>query len=95
MGIIKQYHFNKTAELLTKYSNYVSFKYNLNNDEIAEDIKQFAESETNELRLNVQDDYKQFIDKNETSLDEQYGKEHGFQTSVRGLKVRGLFWNAI
>lgn len=88
---VKQYHFNKTAELLTKYSNYVSFKYNLNNDEIAEDIKQFAESETNELRLNVQDDYKQFIDKNETSLDEQYGKEHGFQTSVRGLKVRGVF----
>ena len=88
---VKQYHFNKTAELLTKYSNYVSFKYNLNNDEIAEDIKQFAESETNELRLNVQDDYKQFIDKNETSLDEQYGKEHVFQTSVRGLKVRGVF----
>ena len=88
---VKQYHFNKTAELLTKYSNYVSFKYNLNNEEIAEDIKQFAESETNEMRLNVEDDYKQFIDKNETSLDEQYGKEHGFQTSVRGLKVRGVF----
>ena len=88
---IKQYHFHKVAELLTKYSNYVSFKYNLNNDEIADDLKQFAESETKDMRLNVQEDYKQFIDKNDTSLDEQYGKENGFQTSVRGLKVRGVF----
>tara|TARA_B100000886_G_C20424758_1_gene493377 strand:+ start:3841 stop:4710 length:870 start_codon:yes stop_codon:yes gene_type:complete len=88
---VKQYHFHKVAELLTKYSNYVSFKYNLNNDEIADDLKQFAESETEDMRLNVQEDYKHFVDKNDASLDEQYGKENEFQTSVRGLKVRGVF----
>ena len=27
----KQYHFNKMAELLTKYSKYLAFKYYLNN----------------------------------------------------------------
>lgn len=87
----KQYAFNKTAELLTKYSNFLSFKYNLNNEEVAEDLKQFAESEKEDMQVNITDDYKQFIDKNESSLDEQYGKEQGFQTTVRGIKVRGVF----
>ena len=69
----KQYAFNKTAELLTKYSNFLSFKYNLNNEEVAEDLKQFAESEKEDMQVNITDDYKQF------------------QTTVRGIKVRGVF----
>ena len=35
----KQYHFNKTAELLTQYSNYLSFKYGINSDEMMEELK--------------------------------------------------------
>ena len=87
----KQYHFNKTAELLTKYSNFLSFKYGLNQEEVSEDLKQFNEGEREEMRNNVQEEYDQFLDKNETSLDEDYAKENGFQTSVRGIKVRGVF----
>lgn len=87
----KQYHFNKTAELLTKYSNFLSFKYGLNQEEVSEDLKQFNEGEREEMRNNVQEEYDQFLDKNETTLDEDYAKENGFQTSVRGIKVRGVF----
>tara|TARA_B100001142_G_C14309427_1_gene646053 strand:- start:573 stop:1445 length:873 start_codon:yes stop_codon:yes gene_type:complete len=87
----KQYHFNKTAELLTKYSNFLSFKYGLNQEDVSEDLKQFNEGEKEEMRNNVQEEYDQFLDKNETTLDEDYAKENGFQTSVRGIKVRGVF----
>ena len=87
----KQYHFNKSAELLTKYSNFLAFKYGLNQDEVMDDLKQFSESEREEMRTNVQDDYVQFVDANESTLGEKYGKENGFQTSVRGIKVRGVF----
>ena len=87
----KQYNFNKTAELLTKYSNYLSFKYGLSNEEVMEELKQFAESEKEEMYANVQGDYLNFIDLNEDKLEEKYNKEHGFQTSVRGIKVRGVF----
>ena len=87
----KQYHFNKTIELLTKYSNFLSFKYGLNIDEITNELKEFAESEKEELKSRVKDDYANFIDKNEDSLNEDYIKQNGFQTSVRGIKVRGTF----
>ena len=87
----KQYHFNKTVELLTKYSNFLSFKYGLNIDELTNELKEFAESEKEELRHSVKDDYANFLDKNEDSLNEDYIKQNGFQTSIRGIKVRGTF----
>lgn len=87
----KQYSFNKNAELLTKYSNYLSFKYGINNDEMMEELKQFVDGEKDDMYHDIRGDYQNFLDKNETSLDEQYIKENGFQTSVRGIKVRGVF----
>jgi hypothetical protein len=33
----------------------------------------------------------EFLDVNEERLDEEFGAKHEFQTSVRGLKVRGVF----
>lgn len=87
----KQYHFNKSAELLTKYSNYLSFKYGIDHDEIVKELHQFVESETEDMHNDVRGDYQQFVDKNEESLEQQYREKNGFQTSVRGLKVRGVF----
>ena len=87
----KQYHFIKTVELLTKYSNFISFKYNLPSDELIDELKEFSESETEDLRHNLSDDYANFIDKNEDDLLKEYNKKNQFQTSVRGIKVRGVF----
>jgi hypothetical protein len=39
----------------------------------------------------VEDDYKNFLDKNEEGLTQRFQKENQFQTSVRGLKIRGVF----
>ena len=87
----KQYHFNKSAELLTQYSNFVAFKYGLNNEDLSTDLKEFAENETEKMRSSIEDDYKNFLDRNEEELEKQFSKEHRFQTSVRGVKVRGVF----
>ena len=43
------------------------------------------------MKHDVSDDYKTFVDKHEELLDKQFSKEHSFQTTVRGLKVRGVF----
>ena len=87
----KQYHFNKSAELLTKYSNYLSFKYGIDHDEIVKELHQFVESETKDMHEDIRGDYQQFIDKNEEFLETDYKEKNGFQTSVRGIKVRGVF----
>lgn len=88
---VEQYNFNKQAELLTKFSNYLSFKYELNTEEVMNDLKDFSTIEKDSMYENIHDDYKNFMDKNEEKYEAQFNKEHEFQTSVRGLKVRGVF----
>jgi len=87
----EQYNFNKQAELLTKFSNYISYKYQLNAEDIMNDLKEFSTIEKDSMYENIQDDYKTFMDKNEDKYESQFNKEHSFQTSTRGLKVRGVF----
>ena len=36
---VEQYNFTKKAELLTKFSNYISYKYELKTDDIMNDLK--------------------------------------------------------
>lgn len=40
---------------------------------------------------NLEDLYATFIDQAETILEEKFHAEHNFQTTVRGLKVRGVY----
>lgn len=88
---VEQYNFNKQAELLTKFSNYISYKYELKIDDLMTDLKEFSTIEKDKMYENIQDDFKNFMDNNEDKYEAQFNKEHKFQTSVRGLKVRGVF----
>ena len=88
---VKQYNFTKSMEKFTQFINFISFKYEIKSDDLHEQFKTFVESERDNLSTTVNDDYKFFMDNNETKLDEKYGEENNFQTSVRGLKVRGVF----
>jgi len=88
---VKQYDFAKSMEKFTQFINFVSYKYDIKSDELHDQFKTFVDSEKEKLHTTVEDDYKFFIDNNDTKLDEVYGEKHEFQTSVRGLKVRGVF----
>ena len=88
---VEQYNFNKQAELLTKYSNYITYKYELNTEDVMNDLKEFSTIEKDSMYENVADDFKNFMDQNEEKYEAQFNKENEFQTSVRGMKVRGVF----
>jgi len=91
---IKQWDFSKSMEKSMDFLHFISFKYGLNSDNIMADFKEFSKEEEDKLRASsIEDDYKNFIDKNEDKINEQFNREHAFQTSVRGLKVRGVFSN--
>jgi hypothetical protein len=89
---LKQWDMNKSLEKFNHFLNFLAYKYNLNFDTISKDLQDFCKDEKDNLFLTtLEDDYKNFIDTNEERLEAQFGKEHGFQTSVRGLKVRGSY----
>lgn len=89
---LKQWDFKKSMDKFFDFIHFLSFKYNLNVDNIINDYTEFIKDEGVKLKENsVEDDYFNFLDKNEESLTEQFQKQNNFQTSVRGLKVRGSY----
>lgn len=91
---IKQWDFKKSMEKFTQFLNFVAFKYpSLSFDKLMADFNDFTKEEGESLKLasSISDDYKTFIDNNEEQLDQKFGELHQFQTSTRGIKVRGVF----
>jgi hypothetical protein len=89
---IKSWDFNKSMEKFTQFLNFLSFKYHVNFDKITDDFKEFVKDEKDSLtKSNINDDYKNFTDEHEERLDKEFGEKHNFQTSIRGIKVRGVF----
>ena len=89
---LKQWDMNKSLEKFNHFLNFLAYKYNLNFDTISKDLQEFCKDEKDNLFMTtLEEDFKNFIDANEERLEESYTKEHGFETSVRGLKVRGSY----
>lgn len=89
---IKSWDFNKSMEKFTQFLNFLSFKYHVNFDKMSDDLKEFVKDEKESLiKSNISDEYKNFTDENDERLDKEFGENHDFQTSVRGIKVRGVF----
>ena len=89
---LNQWDMNKSLEKFNHFLNFLAYKYNLNFDNVSKDLQDFCKDEKDKLfATTLDDDFKNFIDTNEERLEESYKKAHGFQTSVRGLKVRGCY----
>ena len=91
-NFIKQWDFTKSMEKFFDFIHFVSYKYKLNVENVITDFNEFVKEEDTKLKSSpIEDDYKNFIDKNEEKLNQKFQRDHAFQTSVRGLKVRGVF----
>ena len=89
---MKQWEFSKSMERYFEFVHFILYKYNLNVSQLIDDFNEFVREETDKLKKSgIEDDFKNFMDKQEDKLNDQFGREHAFQTSVRGLKVRGSY----
>lgn len=89
---VENWDLSKSMEKFSDFLNFISYKYNIKYDDITLDLQTFVTEEKEKLNSqSITDSYKNFLDKNETRLNEEFNKNNNFQTSVRGLKVRGSF----
>jgi hypothetical protein len=89
---LKDYDFSKSMEKFSQFLNFVSYKYNVNFETLMSDMQEFVKSEKDDLKTtDIYDSYKTFLDNHENELDDEFNKQNNFQTSVRGLKVRGSY----
>jgi len=61
-------------------------------NDLSNDFKDFVEEErVNLSKTSIEDEYKTFLDNKEEELEKQFNIAHNFQTSVRGIKIRGSY----
>jgi hypothetical protein len=86
---VKIWDLNKSMKKFNDFLHFMVEKYNLSTDAVFKDFQDFLKEE--EVRMkedSVYDDYKTYVENHEDTLMKQFQKENGFQTSVRGLKIR-------
>jgi hypothetical protein len=89
---MKQYDLFKSLEKFTQFLSFVSYKYKLPFDKLQSDLEEFAKLEKDNIfNISLDAEYKTYIDHNEERLEMLFNKDNKFQTSTRGLKVRGCF----
>lgn len=89
---IKNWEFSKSMERYFEFIHFISYKHNIKVDLLINDFNDFVKEESDKLKASgIDDDYKNFLDKQEDKLNELFNREHAFQTSVRGLKIRGVY----
>lgn len=89
---LKHYDFSKSTEKFTQFLNFIAYKHNMEFDDLMKDFQDYVKGEGDNFAKNhVSDEYKNFLDVNEDRLSDEFNKVHDFQTSVRGLKIRGTY----
>ena len=89
---LKSWELSKSLEKYNQFINFVSYKYDLDFQQLSEDLSEFCKEEQPKLiNSSVFDEYKSFIDQNEERLENTFNEKNLFQTSTRGIKVRGVF----
>jgi len=89
---VTQWDLSKSMSKFSDFISFISYKYNLKLEDVIADFNDFTKDEEEKMKsMTVNDDYANFLDKNEDRLVEKFAKENSFQTSTRGLKIRGVF----
>lgn len=89
---LKKWELNKSMEKFVQFLNFVSYKYNMNFEDLTTDFKDFVKEEKESLNQSgIEDEYKTFLDNNEEELEKSFGVLHNFQTCTRGIKIRGSY----
>ena len=91
---VKQWDMSKSMSKFSDFLSFLSVKYNIVSENLIKDYNEFIKEEEILIKNSsqvVEDDFKNFIDKDEDRLNALFDKENKFQTNVRGLKIRGTF----
>jgi hypothetical protein len=89
---LNKWDIRKSLEKYSQFLHFISYKYGVDFDKLNSDMTDFCKEEGGKLfSSTVEDEFKTYLDANEEKLEKEFNKENNFQTSVRGLKVRGSF----
>ena len=89
---LKYWDFSKCIKKSTQFINFLCYKNNIDFDDTMKEFEDFISTEKDNLvEGSIREEYQTFLDKREDELELEFNESNSFQTSVRGLKVRGVY----
>ena len=90
---VSQWDLTRSLKCFDGFVKFMAFKYKMEFESLQTDFNDFCKSEIENIKSSssLNDDFKNFVDSNEGKLSNEFNKQHNFQTSIRGVKVRGSF----
>ena len=62
--------------------NFISYKYNIDTNDVMNDVQSFMKEESsNMMKSNIEDDFKNFLDREEEKLEASFNSKYNFQKS--------------
>ena len=91
---VEEWDMKKSLDKFSHFLNFIAYKYNVDFNKLDGDLVEFCKDEKSNLfATTIEDEYKTFLDNNEEKLQEEFNESHTFQTSIRGIKIRGSYPN--
>ena len=85
---LKNWDYTKSMTKFAEFLNFVSYKYKLDANALMADFQVYVKEEEENLKsYNCDEDYKDFIRKNEEKLENEFSIDNKFTTNVRGIKI--------
>jgi len=89
---LKKWEINKSMEKFIEFLNFTAYKYDLKFEDLNKDFTDFVEDQKEKItQSSLDDDYKTFIENNESELQNKFDIKNKFQTNIRGIKIRGSY----
>lgn len=90
---VKNWDIRKGLEKFDAFLHFISFKYRLEFADIKACYDEFLDEENASITApsTLEMDYKTFVDLNSETLETAFSTKHKFQTTTRGLKIRGVY----
>lgn len=92
---VKQWDIEQARKEMTDFLNYVSYNYDIDFNKLLTEFNDFIKDTSEKLKKHekttIEEDYSVFLDNNEDVLQKLFDEENNFKTSVRGIKIRGVY----
>jgi len=92
---VKMWDITEARKEMLDFIHYIAYNYNLDIEDLLKQYGLFIKDTSTKYKKHekttIQEDYATFIEANEERLQKEFDDENGFKTSVRGIKVRGVY----
>lgn len=92
---VKQWDIIEARKEMMDFVHYIAYNYGIPDQELLKEYDAFVKDTSGKVKKHekttIEEDYANFLDANQDKLQSEFDAENPFKTTVRGIKIRGVY----